>query len=138
MKIIDFETKGNVIRFALGADDCNDYWGDDWDNVPYEHNAGSVYDEYICATTELYVPFNFSVCVPADDWHYRGNSPFSKKDFKNGIAPCLVIDVSPDCNTCYSHAALKKDSIKFYFNLSMNPGTYEVFKNGILYPLHRE
>ena len=29
MKIIDFETKGNVIKFYLGENSCDDYWGDD-------------------------------------------------------------------------------------------------------------
>ena len=29
MKIGDFDRKGNVIRFYLVKDDCNDYWGDD-------------------------------------------------------------------------------------------------------------
>ena len=31
MKIIDFDEKGNVVRFYLGDDNCEDYWGDDWD-----------------------------------------------------------------------------------------------------------
>ena len=44
MKILDFELKGNVIKFYLG--NCNDWWGDDWDDRPYEHNAGKVYDQY--------------------------------------------------------------------------------------------
>lgn len=29
MKIIDFERKGNIVRFFLGADDRFNYWGDD-------------------------------------------------------------------------------------------------------------
>lgn len=39
MKIIGWNRKGNVVRFALG-DDNLEYWsGDDWNSSPYEHNA---------------------------------------------------------------------------------------------------
>ena len=70
MKIIDFEKKGNVVRFYLGEQTENwgwtnpeykdytgktptwlkpsdRYYGDDWDDKPYEHNAGTVYGEFI-------------------------------------------------------------------------------------------
>ena len=41
MKIIGWDRKGNVVRFALGKDDL-DYWsGDDWNDTPYEHNAST-------------------------------------------------------------------------------------------------
>lgn len=39
MKIIDFERKGNLVRFYLGDDDLAEWWGDDWNDTPYEHNA---------------------------------------------------------------------------------------------------
>lgn len=45
MKIIDFERKGNLVRFYLGDDDLEEWYGDDWNDTPYEHNAGQVYDE---------------------------------------------------------------------------------------------
>ncbi|MCR2051054.1 hypothetical protein NSB25_27950 [Acetatifactor muris] len=37
MKIIDWERKGNVVRFALGKDGLDDWDGDDWYKTPYEH-----------------------------------------------------------------------------------------------------
>ena len=40
MKIIDFAKKGNVVRFFLGKDDLKEWWGDDWDDCPYEHKYG--------------------------------------------------------------------------------------------------
>ena len=47
-KIIDFERKGNIVRFYLGdVNNSNGYYGDDWDDVPYEHNAGKVYEQYV-------------------------------------------------------------------------------------------
>jgi len=91
MKVIDFEKKGNVIGLYLGKDDCFDYWFDDGDDAPYEHNAGTVYDEYIEGFIEFAFPLKVVVQEPADDYSYNCNSPFSKEDFKNRKAPCLVI-----------------------------------------------
>ena len=41
-KIIDFQRKGNVVRFFIGPDECNDYWGDDWDEVECPHCNKSI------------------------------------------------------------------------------------------------
>ena len=58
MKIIDFERKGNVVRFFLGADDCFDYWGDDWDDAPYDCNAGTVYSRFVTGRKDVSFPFD--------------------------------------------------------------------------------
>ena len=87
-KIIDFERKGNVVRFYLGADDCNDYWGDDWDDTPYEHNAGSVYDRYVTGVKDIAFPFDNLVLEPSNDYH---SSYISKEDMKNKRVPCLIV-----------------------------------------------
>lgn len=94
MKIIGWNRKGNVVRFALGKDDL-DYWsGDDWNDTPYEHNASTT----PLFGTEYYadVAFRYRVSVlePQDDWHYHGNSPFCMEDFKERKAPILAIDVT--------------------------------------------
>ena len=91
MKIIDFEKNENVIRLYLGQNHCTDYWGDDFDDAPYEHNAGTVYSNFVCGIAEFAFPLDLLVCEPADDWHYRGNSPFCKQDFIQRKAPCLII-----------------------------------------------
>ena len=131
MKIIDCWVKGNVIRFPLGADDDMDYWGDDWDDRPYEHNAGRVYERYIKDYAYVYVGYGYSILTPEDDWTYRGNSPFTKEEFKKRKAPCLVIVKDEDSwwDPIYSQAALQDDAIKFYFNDHMEPGTY-IFSTG--------
>lgn len=113
MKIIDFAKKGNIVRFYLGEwtdeygwtnPDYRDhyytddnppkkkekYWGDDWDDTPYEHNAGSVYEQFVKGYCDIVFPFDTIVEEPADDWHYRGNSPFCKKDFIDRKAPCII------------------------------------------------
>ena len=41
MKIIDWDRKGNVLRLYLGEDRLEDWWGDDWDDRPYERKNTS-------------------------------------------------------------------------------------------------
>ena len=91
MKVIDFEKKGNLFRLYLGADDCDDYWGDDWDDAPYEHNAGTVYDEFVQGIVYAVMAWAGAVTEPADDWNYNSNSPFCKEDFRSGRTPCLLL-----------------------------------------------
>lgn len=88
MKIIDFFRNGNIIRLYYGEDDCNDYWGDDWNDAPYEHNAGGVYDKYVKGFVEFAFPLDFAVIEPCDGCL---NSPFSKEDMKNREVPCITI-----------------------------------------------
>lgn len=88
MKIIDFFRDGNIIRLYYGDDDCSDYWGDDWDNVPYEHNAGGVYSRYIKGFAEFAFPLDFVITEPRDGYD---NSPYSKESMKNREVPCITI-----------------------------------------------
>lgn len=89
MFLIDFEKKGNVIRLYFGEDD--QYWGDDWNDAPYEHNAGQVYDKFVKCYIEYAFPLNYFITEPADDYHYRGNSPYSKQSMRDEKCPCLII-----------------------------------------------
>lgn len=91
MKIIDFDKKGNVVRFYLGDDNEEKYWGDDWDDAPYEHNAGTVYSEFVKGHVDVAFPFDAAVLEPADDCAYNCNSPFAKQDFIRRKAPCIVV-----------------------------------------------
>ena len=88
MKIIDFFRYGNTVRLYYGENDCNDYWGDDWDDAPYEHNAGQVYQRYIQGYVEFTFPLKYSVCEACNGYF---NSPFSKEDMKNRKIPCITI-----------------------------------------------
>lgn len=129
-KIIDFETKGNAIRFYLGADDCFDYWGDDWNDVPYEHNAEIVYDRYCIGYADVYVDMSLDVLTPEKDWHYNGNSPFSKEDFKNRDVPCVIITSDSFWDNCYSMCALSDNVKKFWFEDKLDPGIYFIDAKG--------
>lgn len=59
----------------------DEVWGDDWDDVPYEHNAGTPYGdtlELMFSHLNLYEP-----C-----WGYV-NSPYSVKDINSGAVAWL-------------------------------------------------
>ena len=131
MKIIDFEVKGNAIRFYLGEDDCFDYWGDDWDDRPYEHNAGIVYERYCCGFADVFVDFNLTVLTPESDWNYRGNSPYCKDDFKNRKAPCVIVLKDESWGTCYSESLGNDNVLKFYFEDKLEPGIYFIDENSL-------
>lgn len=88
MKIIDFERKGNVIRFYLGEDELKDWYGDDWDDAPYEHNAGRVYDEFVAGYRDMAIPFDYTVMEPCTG---QLNSHWCKLDMVARAVPCIII-----------------------------------------------
>jgi hypothetical protein len=89
--ICDWQTKGNVVRlYCCDQDKYEDVCGDDWNDTPYEHNAGAVYDEYVDKIVDVYFDFDVVILEAEDDYTYEGNSPFSKKDFKEGKAPIFI------------------------------------------------
>lgn len=68
-------------------------WGDDWDDAPYEHNAGAPYDhvhnekgeweEYEMLEVLFYLPkHSWDIKFPSD--YGCGNSPFCVKDINAG------------------------------------------------------
>lgn len=88
MKIIDFEIKGNCVRFYLGKDEDEEYTGDDWNDSPYDCNAGPVYKEYITGHADIVFPLDTLVLEPCNG---VTNTRFSKDDMKNGIVPCVIV-----------------------------------------------
>lgn len=116
MKIIDYHKKGNVVRFFLGADDCFDYWGDDWNDAPYDCNAGSVSDRYIVGHKDYFFPFDDLVLEPCDG---AFNCWYTKEDMKKRRVPCIIV-VPKEIHTEYWDESFSKfvgvDGIqKFYF-----------------------
>lgn len=96
-KIIDFEKRGNVVRFFLGKDDLKEWHGDDWDDRPYEHNAGNVYDEFVSGWFDVAWDTDHYVLEPADGAY---NSVYCKDDMKNQDVPCIVI-AKPQGDDCW-------------------------------------
>lgn len=125
MKIIDWTKKGNSIRFYLGADDCTDYWGDDWNDTPYDCNAGEVYEEFVTGYRDVAFSTAFTVLEPADDWQYT-NVPYCKDDLKERKVPCIIVVYDDDYGTydnCYSDALNSNKVVQaYYFGDSMQPG----------------
>jgi len=121
MKVIDFKRKGNLVRFYLGDDNCNDYYGDDWDDTPYEDNAGIVYDEFIKDHYDIAFPFDYAVFEPVATSDVYG---YSKDKMKEMKVPCIVAYKLKENEYEWQHdfktVIAMKDSIKVYFNDSVD------------------
>lgn len=93
LKVIDFEIYGRQLKLYLGKPDCEDYWGDDWNDTPYEHNAGTVYSQYVEDTVVVNFLGDDEYILEACEGYC--NSPWCKEDFKKG-APFAYIDRSTE------------------------------------------
>lgn len=135
MKIIDFRKNGNVVRFILGKDDLPDWYGDDWNDAPYEHNAGEVYEEYVSGYRDVAFPMNYAVLEPQDGAYGR-NSTYCKDDMKDRKIPCVIaipIKKGDDAwnYEVYSEWAGAANAIRFYMGDPMAPsGRLEVWNDG--------
>ena len=129
MKIIDFKKKGNVVRFYLGDDDLQNWWGDDWDDRPYECNAGEVYDEFIIDHCDMSFPFGSLVLEPCSG---AFNSAYSKDQMMDKLIPCIVVvpewiaskykDDEDNTGIFEKYAASKDERIQnLYFGDNLDP-----------------
>ena len=75
--------------------DPKDVWGDDWGDVPYEHNAGVPYE---------YNYYLIAVNVKAPSYGHI-NSPYSVKSINQGEVPWLKDE---DGNGLYAGATVKE------------------------------
>ena len=119
MKIIDFEKKGNVVRFYVGSDNLENYYGDDWDDRPYEHNAGEVYDEFCLGYFDKAFGFGDEVMEPADG-ATNGNSCWCKDDMRERRVPCICVlpeKYKEEYKWYYSFDDIANDehTIKYFF-----------------------
>lgn len=86
----------------------DEQWGDDWDDAPYEHNAGIPYDdtwvdEERTKIEILQVPFaikSYNFSLP-NDFAYGGNSPFAVADINHGAVAWIYDVVSRKTNSKY-------------------------------------
>ena len=79
--------------------------------------------EYVEDIVEYAFPFSFDVMEAAGDWHYGGNSPFSKEDMKNKKCPCLIIKKIDTDDWYFDNqdfstllGSKEDDVLKIYFN----------------------
>lgn len=140
--IIDFKVVGNTVRFFLGRKDfeCgwinkdfidengkrpfwlkhnDDYYGDDWDDVPYECNAGKVYDEFIIGIRDYYFDVDWIIVEPCSG---EFNSVYCKNDFKKREIPCLIVIKN---NLALKHEI--EDSFQYWHDFLINNGNGEEY-----------
>lgn len=138
MKIIDFEKKGNVVRFYLGRSDLDEYYGDDWNDAPYDCNAGTVYDRYISGYLDVAFPFDAAVLEPCNG---AFNCCYTKEDMVAGNVPCIIVvppkivaDVSwLDYN--FDYWVGSKHIVSFYFDTPVKELIQMVEKHGVWHAL---
>lgn len=87
-EIIDFEKKGNLVRFYLGEN--GKQWGDDWDDIPYEHNAEKVYDEFVKGYCDIVVNFDCEVDELCEALEVA-NTNYCKDDMRKRLIYCMRI-----------------------------------------------
>jgi len=127
MKIIDFCKKGNVVRFYLGRDDLDEWWGDDWNDAPYDCNAEEVYDEYISGHRDITFPFDDMVLEPCDG---NINCGWSKEDMIKRRVPCVIVVPKEITNESwwgndFAHWVGVDGIKKYYFGDEMEPEKME-------------
>jgi hypothetical protein len=88
MKVIDWERKGNLVRLYFGKDKLKEWFGDDWDDIPYECNAGEVYDKFVGDILDVCFGYDMEIYEPC---HNKLNSEWCKDDFINNKSVVLVI-----------------------------------------------
>lgn len=136
LKIIDAEIDGHNIIFYLGKKDIKDYWGDDWDDAPYEHNAGPVYDRFVEKILVAHYPYcNHFICEPSTDVF---NSEYCKDDFKKREAPCCAVGTTDDEYYWLSRMVdllLLEESVPFYYE---DEATKIIDKNTKILPIFVE
>ena len=110
LKVIDFQRKGNVIRFYLGkkipfwgwtkpghGKPSDTFYGSDWDVAPYRDNADPVNPQFVYGHYDIYVPFDFVVADPTDYSDENGPVRISKNALVNREMPAIEIYDHPIC-----------------------------------------
>ena len=98
--------KGQAELYAFFTEvSLGEQWGDDWDDAPYEYNAGEPYDDVFQGDCRIEhqvikVPFyirhdGYDVKMPED---YGYNSPFAVDDINSGaVAWIFARSLKPKC-----------------------------------------
>ena len=106
-------------------------WGDDWDDAPYEHNAGIPYDDEWDNNTKqrihhsiLVVPFYVgdtgTYWIKFPDYYGCGNSPWSVQEINHGAVPWIFAMTYGKRKTDRSSVVINAgiDPIQFIYKLS--------------------
>ena len=80
--------------FAWFTSHFEEEWGDDWNDAPYEHNAGRPYGYHYSKLREYVAHSIVKVAFdgPFDQPNSQHvNSPYSVEAINNGLVPWLVV-----------------------------------------------
>lgn len=111
LEIIDIARKGHLVRFYLGKKEVewgytnpnyknykgetpnwlepsDIYYGDDWNDAPYECNAGPVYGEFIKGYIDIAFDFDCRLLEPMAPETYKY---WCKDDMVAKKIPCLIV-----------------------------------------------
>lgn len=87
-EVIDFEKKGNLIRFYLGKN--GEQSGGHWDIDPYEHNADIVYNKFVKGYCDIVVDFD-CVANELNEALEVANTIYCKDDMRKRTIYCMRI-----------------------------------------------
>lgn len=149
LKVIDYDRKGNVIRFYLGhktaawgwtnpdykdpfdgerpawAKPSDTFYGDDWDDAPYQDNAGQVYDQFIYGWYDMYVPFDR---VVIEGWEYIRNRTGNGVFYTNNISKNALVERQAPAIAIYSDTEEDVIDKEFYIGDELEDLTLADFK----------
>lgn len=111
--LIDFCDRGNGIRLYFGSS-VELITSDDWNDVPYEHNAGIVYSEYVNFYVDVLIPFRWQITDPTSELDQYTNSQYCRNDFKTGDPPLFwTVDQTNERDNVYFRMGdLREDVMK--------------------------
>ena len=93
----DFELNEKEFMAYFTPISMDEQWGDDWDDAPYEYNAGIPKIEILQVPSAI-KSYNFSL---PNDFAYGGNSPFAVADINHGAVAWIYDVVSRKTNSKY-------------------------------------
>ena len=91
---------GHKVYFT--TKDVTEQWGDDWDDAPYEHNAGTPYEPG-------YYHYTTGSVKDARDWNEDGTPKFEVLGFM--ISSDLIEPKENHCNSPYSVQDINRGEI---------------------------
>lgn len=127
LKVIDWDKRGNVVRFFLGKKELNDWWGDDWNDSPYEHNAGNVYNEFIEGYIDMAWDLDVVVAEPSDGCY---SSSYCKDDFKYRNIPIIAIHKLKEKEYAWEYEDFRSCFVKADEKVCMNDDATSLLNKG--------
>lgn len=91
LKLVDIEVFQDYAILYLGKLDMNDYYGDDWNDAPYDCNAGLVYSEFIEKIITVKMPEDLYI-ESFEEYFDVLNMRITRNDQKWGIYPVAILE----------------------------------------------